>query len=79
MSTGVLPLVCPAQNYAWGRPADRSSVRAAQPWQATLALMALGARIAQPCMPCALLLQVAKLAKANGVAVDDTKPYAELW
>ncbi|KIY92119.1 mannose-6-phosphate isomerase [Monoraphidium neglectum] len=43
----MLALQCPAQNYAWGRPADKS--------------------------------EVAQLAKANGVAIDDTKPFAELW
>ncbi|GBG00573.1 mannose-6-phosphate isomerase, partial [Raphidocelis subcapitata] len=43
----MLALTCPAQNYAWGRPADKS--------------------------------QVAQLAKANGVAIDESKPFAELW
>lgn len=26
-----------------------------------------------------LMCQVAKLAKANGASVDETKPFAELW
>lgn len=43
----MLHLQCPAQNYAWGRPADKS--------------------------------EVAKLAKANGIAIDESKPFAELW
>lgn len=43
----MLALQCPAQNYAWGRPAEKS--------------------------------EVAQLAKANGVNIDESKPFAELW
>ncbi|KAI8467236.1 MAG: mannose-6-phosphate isomerase [Monoraphidium minutum] len=43
----MLALQCPAQNYAWGRPAEKS--------------------------------EVAQLAKSNGVDIDESKPFAELW
>jgi hypothetical protein len=76
-----LQLTCPAQNYAWGRLAEKSEVGSGCGWchapdpglrrtfGDAASLIGRGAR----------LPQVAKLAKANGVNVDDSKPYAELW
>ena len=77
----MLSLNCPPQNYAWGRPAERSEVRLAAERAAKANGCASGVALlnaaAAPLPP--LLAQVAQLAKNNGTELDESKPYAELW
>lgn len=77
----MLALQCPAQNYAWGRPADKSEVKSPADHTAggspirDVRWIRKGHLVNRhPLAP-----QVAKLAKSNGVAIDESKPFAELW
>ena len=70
----MLRLKCVAQCYAWGRPAPSSEVILF-----TNTICSDGNSCAVRGSPIVAGEQVASLARADGVEVDDSKPYAELW
>lgn len=73
-------LRCQAQNYAWGRAAGQSEVSRAQTWISEPVACTAPAAPKLTSRPRPLLSpQVAQLSLAAGEAIDESKPYAELW
>ena len=68
----MLLLKCGVQNYDWGRDAESSEV-------IYRGLLRHGCSEGTTCHAHHADFQVAKLAIANGLAIDDTKPFAEFW